>query len=86
MAGPGPPMGLGTSLFLIAAGAVLRFAITVSSRSVNIQTIGVILMVVGGLGLIISVFWMVMSTDRGPRPPRDDEIPPSRYRDPRDRY
>lgn len=79
-------MGLGTSLFLIAAGAVLRFAITVTTRSVNIQTIGVILMIVGGIGLIISVFWMVMSTDRRPVP-RDDEVPPDRrVRDPRDRY
>jgi sulfite exporter TauE/SafE len=79
-------MGLGTSLFLIAAGAVLRFAITVTTKSVNIQTIGVILMIVGGIGLIISVFWMVMSTDRRPAP-REDEVPPrTRVRDPRDRY
>lgn len=79
-------MGLGTSLFLIAAGAVLRFAITVTTKSVNIQTIGVILMIVGGIGLIISVFWMVMSTDRRPTP-REDEVPPrTRVRDPRDRY
>lgn len=79
-------MGLGTSLFLIAAGAVLRFAITLTSRTVNIQTIGVILMIVGGIGLIISVFWMVMSTDRRPTVPPEDEVPPSRYRDPGARY
>lgn len=69
---------------MIAVGAVLRFAITVTTHAVNIQTIGVILMIVGGIGLIISVFWMVMSTDR--RPVRDDEVPPPRYRDPGSRY
>lgn len=85
MVGSGPPIGLGTSLFMIAAGAVLRFAITVTTRDVNIQTIGVILMIVGGMGLIISVFWMVMSTDRRPAP-RDDDVPPPRYREPGNRY
>lgn len=85
MAGPGPPIGLGTSLFMIAVGAVLRFAITVTTHAVNIQTIGVILMIVGGIGLIISLFWMVMSTDRRPYP-REDEAPPPRYRDPNHRY
>ena len=85
MVGPGPPIGLGTSLFLIAAGAILRFAITLTSSAVDIQTVGVILMVVGGIGLIISLFWMVMSTDRRSYP-REDEVPPPRYRDPNNRY
>jgi hypothetical protein len=51
-------MALGTSLFLIAVGAILRFAITASTNGVNIQTIGVILMIVGAIGLVISLFWM----------------------------
>jgi hypothetical protein len=71
---------------MIAAGAVLRFAITVTTHAVNIQTIGVILMVVGGIGLIISLFWMVMSTDRRPTYPPEDQMPPPRYRDPGNRY
>jgi hypothetical protein len=53
-------MGLGTSLFLIAVGAVLRFAITVSTRGFDIHTVGVILMIVGGVGLIVSLLWMTM--------------------------
>ena len=71
-------MGLGTSLLLIAVGAVLRFAINVSTHAVNIKTIGVILMIVGGVGLAISIFWMVVSTDhrRPPDAPRDDVPPP----------
>lgn len=71
-------MGLGTSLFLIAAGAVLRWAINVSNSSVNIHTIGVILLIVGGIGFVISLFWMTVYADRragrtpADRPPADD--------------
>jgi sulfite exporter TauE/SafE len=57
-------MGLGTSLLLIAVGAVLRFAVTVSTHGFNIHTIGVILMVVGGIGLLISLLWMTTWRDR----------------------
>jgi sulfite exporter TauE/SafE len=80
------PMGLGTSLLLIAVGAVLRFAITVTTKDVNIQTIGVILMIVGGIGLVLTVFWMVISTDHRRSLPRDDDVPPTRVRDPGGRY
>jgi len=57
-------MALGTALFLIAVGAILRFAITATTHDVNIQTVGVILMIVGGVGLIISLFWMSVWADR----------------------
>ncbi len=57
-------MGLGTSLFLIAVGAILRFAITVTAHGFNIHTIGVILMVIGVIGLIISLFWMTVWSRR----------------------
>ena len=57
-------MGLGTSLFLIAVGAILRFAVTVTTHSVNIQTVGVILMIVGAVGLFISLLWMTVYADR----------------------
>ncbi len=57
-------MGLGTSLFLIAVGAILKFAITTTAHGVNINTIGVILMIVGAVGLIISLFWMTIWADR----------------------
>jgi hypothetical protein len=51
-------MGIGTSLFLIAVGAILDFAVTVQARGFNINTVGVILMIVGGIGLVISLlFW-----------------------------
>lgn len=57
-------MGVGTSLILIAIGAVLRFAINVTTHGFNIHTIGIILMIVGVVGLIISLFWMAVWRDR----------------------
>ncbi|HWF34154.1 MAG TPA: DUF6458 family protein [Solirubrobacteraceae bacterium] len=57
-------MGIGTSLFLIAAGAILKFAVTTTAQGLNINTIGVILMIVGGIGLLISFFWMTVWADR----------------------
>ena len=51
-------MGLGTSLVLIAIGAILEFAIRVSTPGFNIHTVGMVLMVVGVLGLLVSLlFW-----------------------------
>jgi hypothetical protein len=48
-------MRIGGSLFLIALGAVLRFAVTThSTHGVNIWAIGVILMIVGVIGLILT--------------------------------
>jgi hypothetical protein len=52
-------MGIGVSLILIAVGAILTWAIHVSSGSaVNLQLIGVILLVVGAVGALLSlIFW-----------------------------
>jgi hypothetical protein len=51
-------MGLSTSIVVIAVGAILRFAVTVTTTGFNLHTIGVILMVVGAIGLVLSlVFW-----------------------------
>jgi hypothetical protein len=52
-------MGIGTSLFLIAVGAILDFAVhPTNTHGFDINTIGVILMIVGALGLILSmIFW-----------------------------
>jgi uncharacterized YccA/Bax inhibitor family protein len=51
-------MGIGVSLILIAVGAVLTWAVNVSSSGFNINTIGIILMIVGAIGLILSLmFW-----------------------------
>lgn len=51
-------MGIGTSIVVFAIGAILRFATSVSSSNFNIHTIGVILMVVGAVGFLVSLmFW-----------------------------
>jgi Domain of unknown function (DUF6458) len=58
-------MGIGTSLFLIALGAILKFAVNASVSGIEIATIGVILMVVGIVGLIISLLFLLQHRDRG---------------------
>lgn len=45
-------MGIGVSVFLVAVGAVLAFAINVDAEGFNVNTIGIILMIVGALGLL----------------------------------
>ncbi len=48
-------MGIGVSIFLIAVGAILTFAVEATVSGVSIQTIGVILMIAGALGLIVAL-------------------------------
>jgi hypothetical protein len=51
-------MGIGASLILIAAGAILRWAVTADVDGVSLDTIGLILLIVGVVGLVLSlVFW-----------------------------
>jgi Domain of unknown function (DUF6458) len=51
-------MGIGVSIFLIAVGAILTFAVHVSTSGFNLHTIGWILMAVGAIGLLTSlVIW-----------------------------
>jgi uncharacterized membrane protein len=61
-------MRLGGSLLLIAIGAILRWAVTASTSGVNIHTVGVILLIVGGIGFVISLGWMAFYADRTTRP------------------
>ena len=46
-------MGIGTSILLIAIGAILKFAVTASVSGVSLSTVGVILMIVGAVGLLL---------------------------------
>ena len=51
-------MGLGVSIFLIAVGAILTWAVDVTASGVNGHAIGVILLIVGLVGAILSmIFW-----------------------------
>lgn len=51
-------MGIGTSLFLIAVGAILKFAVHASVSGISLATVGVILMVVGVIGLVLSLIFL----------------------------
>lgn len=57
-------MGIGTSIFLIAVGAILRWGVSDSISGVNLPVIGLILMIVGAIGLVLTFFWMTMWRDR----------------------
>jgi uncharacterized membrane protein YfcA len=62
-------MTIGTSIFLIALGAILSFAVNATVVGISIQTAGVILMVAGLLGLVIGLFVLSrrpQETDRAP--------------------
>ena len=49
-------MTIGTSLFLIAVGAILRYAVKDELKAVDVPTVGLILMIVGGFGLILGLY------------------------------
>jgi hypothetical protein len=66
-------MTIGASIFLIAVGAILKYAVTATVAGIDIQTVGVILMIAGALGLIIGLFVMFSERDR-----RIDRDPPMR--------
>lgn len=51
-------MGIGISIVLIAVGAVLTFALERDAEGINLDTVGIILMIVGSIGLVASMlFW-----------------------------
>lgn len=51
-------MGIGISVFLLAVGAILTFAVNAEVSGISIDTVGVILMVVGAIGMLFSLlFW-----------------------------
>ena len=57
-------MGIGTSLLLFAAGAILKYAVTADVSGIDLDTVGVILMIVGAIGFVLSLFWMTLYADR----------------------
>jgi hypothetical protein len=80
-------MGIGTSIFLIALGAILRFAVTASVSGIEIATVGTILLVVGIIGLLISLLYTTIWADRtrgayverGPVAPTEREVVRDRF-------
>jgi heme/copper-type cytochrome/quinol oxidase subunit 2 len=78
-------MTIGTSIVLIAIGAILKYAVTAHVSGIDLQTVGTILMIVGILGLILSLLYTFAwsSGARRRRDPYYDDAPPP---PPRDRY
>jgi Domain of unknown function (DUF6458) len=74
-------MTIGSSLFLIAVGAILRYAVEDTWKAVDLPTVGLILMIVGGFGLLLGLY---LTFVRGrPDPTLEDpdlgRRPPPRY-------
>jgi hypothetical protein len=64
-------MTVGAAIFLIAVGAILRYAVTTTVAGIDIQTVGLILMIAGIIGLLIGLF--ILATEhRRDRPVADD--------------
>ena len=68
-------MTIGIAILLIAVGAILRYAVTITVEGVEIDTVGLILMIAGIIGLVIALAVTFMGSDR--RNP--DEYPTRRY-------
>lgn len=66
-------MTIGIAIFLIAVGAILRYAVNTSVSGIEIQTVGLILMIAGIIGLVIALAITFMAKDRV------DEHPTRRY-------
>ena len=72
-------MYIGSSKFLIAVGAVLRWAVSWHVSGFNVQLAGLIIFLVGILGLVITlVIWFTRRSSGDRR--RDDDVPPRDYR------
>jgi hypothetical protein len=69
-------MGIGTSIVLIAVGAILKWAVTASVSGVSLTTVGTILLIVGIVGLVISLIFATGVYGR-----RDDVVVRDRYTD-----
>jgi ABC-type glycerol-3-phosphate transport system substrate-binding protein len=73
-------MGIGVSLILIAAGAVLAFAVHASTSGFDVNTVGYILLVVGIVGLLLSLMFWSSWGGFGSRRTVVEDAPPARRR------
>jgi hypothetical protein len=68
-------MTFGSSLLLIAAGAILRYAVTATVSGIDLQVVGLVLMVVGVVGFVLSFLWLGVWADRRREaPPVEREV------------
>ena len=66
-------MTIGTSIVLMAVGAILKWAVTAHVSGIDIQTAGTVLFVLGILGLILSVLSRQRNTTTRTYVPRDEQ-------------
>jgi Domain of unknown function (DUF6458) len=66
-------MPIGSSIVLIAVGAILRYAVTASVSGISLATMGLILMLAGILGLVLSLLYM-FAWSPARRPVVDDPV------------
>jgi uncharacterized protein DUF6458 len=69
-------MTIGAGIFLIAVGAILKFATNFHVQEISIDTIGVILMVAGLVGLLIGLYQEIVWSRRGRAVPPAEAVPP----------
>jgi hypothetical protein len=55
-------MGIGASIFLLAVGAILTFAVSWTVQGVDLEAVGIILMIAGGIGLAVTLAMMMRSS------------------------
>jgi hypothetical protein len=68
-------MTIGSSLFLIAVGAILRYAVTKSTwQAINIHTVGLILIIVGVVGLVLGLYLYFVRGRRDPALADDEDV------------
>ena len=73
-------MSIGASIYLIAVGAIVRYAFTFEIEGVNREALGLILMIAGAVGLAVSILYMVIASDRDKRAQQayyDQQQPPA---------
>jgi uncharacterized protein DUF6458 len=75
-------MTIGGSIFLIAVGAILKFAVTTSISGIDLATVGVILMLAGIVGLLIGLFLLANTNGRRHTRERERVVERDPYRDP----
>lgn len=75
-------MGIGTSISLIALGAILKFAVTATVTGISLATVGTILIVLGIVGLVIALVWIMQADRRGGVVARERVVERDPYVDP----
>jgi hypothetical protein len=73
---------LGTSIFLVAVGAILRYAVTASVSGISITTVGLILMLAGIAGVVLSLLYMATWGPRRGRVVRERVVERDPYQEP----